>query len=42
LAVKIVEYRNAHNMYITIEEKKKVDRIGQGIFNAIQYYMRID
>jgi len=28
--VKIVEYRNAHNMYIAIKEMKKVDRIGQG------------
>jgi DNA uptake protein ComE-like DNA-binding protein len=42
LGVKIVEYRNAHNMHITIEEKKKVDRIGQGIFNAIQHYMSVD
>ncbi len=42
LAVKIVEYRNTHNMYITIEEMKKVDGIGQGIFNAIRHYISTD
>lgn len=39
LAVKIVEYRNAHGMFITIDKIKKVDGIGPGIFNAIRHYI---
>jgi len=42
LAVKIVEYRNANGMFMTIEEIKKIDGIGQGIFYAIQHYISID
>jgi len=39
LAVKIVEYRNAHGMFITIEKINKVDGIGPGTFNAIRHYI---
>jgi len=39
LAVKIVEYRNAHGMFITIDRIKKVDGIGPGTFNAIRHYI---
>lgn len=42
LAVKIVEYRNRHNMYMTIQDIKKVEGIGQGTFNAIRHYISID
>ena len=42
LAVKIVEYRNTHNLYITIDDIKKVDGIGLGIFNAIRHYISTD
>jgi len=39
LAVKIIEYRNAHGMFITIEKIKKVGGIGPGNFNAIRHYI---
>jgi len=39
LAVKIVEYRNAHGMFITIDKIKKVDGIGPRTFNAIRHYI---
>ena len=42
LAVKIAEYRNTRNLFVTIEDIKKVEGIGQGTFNAIRYYIRID
>ena len=42
LAVKIVEYRNAHSIYVTIEDIKKVEGIGQGTFNAIRHYISTD
>ena len=42
LAVKIVEYRNRHNMYMTIQDIKKVEGIGQGTFNAIRHYISTD
>ena len=42
LAVKIVEQRNATGRFMTKEEIKKIDGIGQGIFYAIQHYIAID
>ena len=42
LAVRIVEYRNAHTRFETIEDIKKVEGIGRGTFNAIQYYISTD
>ena len=42
LAVKIVEYRNERSMYLTIEDIKKVEGIGQGTFNAIRHYISTD
>ena len=39
LAVKINEYRNTHNMYVTIEDIMKVESIGPGTFNAIRHYI---
>jgi competence ComEA-like helix-hairpin-helix protein len=42
LAVKIVEYRNANGMFMTIEDIKKIDGIGQGIYYAIQHYISLD
>ncbi len=42
LAVKIVEYKQTHNMYFAIEDIKKVEGIGQGIFNAIRHYIRVN
>ena len=42
LAVRIVEYRNTHNMlYIAVEDIKKVEGIGQGIFYAIRHYVTV-
>ncbi|WDN89369.1 hypothetical protein BuS5_02337 [Desulfosarcina sp. BuS5] len=42
LAVRIVEYRNTHSSYQAIEDIKKVEGIGQGIFDAIRYYIKTD
>lgn len=42
LAVKIVDYRNARQMYLTKEDLKKVDGIGPGTFNAIRHYISVD
>ncbi len=42
LAVKIVEYRNAHNLFETIEGIKNVEGVGSGIFNAIKFYISAD
>lgn len=42
LAVKIVEYRNANGMFMTIEDIKKIDGIGRGIYYAIQHYISLD
>lgn len=42
LAVKIVEYRNTNSGYQTIEDIKKIEGIGQGIFDAIRYYIKTD
>ena len=41
VAVKIIEYRKAHVMFRDIDEIKKVEGIGQGIFNAIRHYIRV-
>lgn len=41
-AIKIVEYRNRHNLYMTINDIEKVDGIGRGTFNAIRHYISID
>jgi len=41
LAVRIVEYRNNHSLFRTIDEIKKVEGIGQVTFNAIRYYITI-
>lgn len=42
LAVKILEYRNTRKLFLTIEDLKKVEGIGQGTFNAIRFYISID
>jgi competence ComEA-like helix-hairpin-helix protein len=42
LAVRIVEYRNTHSSYQAIKDIKKVEGIGQGIFDAIRYYIKTD
>lgn len=41
LAVKIVEYKHTHNLYMSIEDIKKVDGIGHGTYNAIRHYIRV-
>ena len=41
LAVKIVDYRKKHQGFDTIEEIKKVNGIGQGVFNAILHYITL-
>lgn len=41
-AVKIIEYRNIHSKYKTIEDIKNIQGIGQGIFDAIRYYIKIN
>ncbi|MDO9584882.1 MAG: helix-hairpin-helix domain-containing protein, partial [Syntrophales bacterium] len=40
VAVKIIEYRKAHVMFKDIDEIKKVEGIGQRIFNATRHYIR--
>ena len=40
IAVKIIEYRKAHVMFKDIDEIKKVEGIGQGVFNAIRHYIK--
>lgn len=42
LAVRIVEYRNTHPCFETIEDVKKVDGIGYRTFNAIRHYISVD
>ena len=42
LAVKIVDYRDAHGRYVTIEDIKQIDGIGQGTFDAIRHYINAD
>jgi len=42
LAVKIVEYRSMHRQFQSIEEVRKVDGIGPGIFAAVRHYIRAD
>jgi competence ComEA-like helix-hairpin-helix protein len=39
VAVKIVEYRKAHQIFKDIDEIKKVEGIGQGTFNGIRHYI---
>ncbi len=41
LAVKIVEYKHTHNLYMGIEDIKKVEGIGHGTYNAIRHYIRV-
>ncbi|RZB29841.1 MAG: hypothetical protein SRB1_02121 [Desulfobacteraceae bacterium Eth-SRB1] len=41
-AVKIVEYRNMHGLFETIEDIKKVKGIGAGVFNAIKHYITVN
>jgi competence ComEA-like helix-hairpin-helix protein len=42
LAVKIVEHRTMYGAYQNIEEIKKVEGIGQGTFNAVRHYIKVD
>ncbi len=42
MAVKIIEYRNIHHLFLNIEEIKKIEGIGQGTFNSICHYIRTD
>ena len=39
LAVKIVEYRNTHGVFETIEQIKNVEGIGSGTFHAVRHYI---
>ena len=39
IAVKIVEYRNMHGLFESIEDIKKVEGIGSGTFNAVRHYI---
>ncbi len=39
IAVKIVEYRNMHGLFESIEDIKKVEGIGGGTFNAVRHYI---
>ncbi len=41
LAVKITEYRNSVNSFISIKEIKKVEGIGTATFNAIKFYINV-
>lgn len=41
-AVKIVEYRDAHGLFMTVEDIRKVEGIGQGTFNAIRHYISVN
>lgn len=41
LAVKIVEYREIHGLFMTVEDIQKVEGIGKGKFNAIRYYISV-
>ena len=42
LAVKIVEYKETHGLFQTIEDIKKVKGIGVGVFNAIKHYITVN
>ena len=42
LAVKIVEYRNTHSRFESIDDIKKVEGIGYGTYNAIRHYIKTD
>jgi competence ComEA-like helix-hairpin-helix protein len=42
LAVKVVQYRNSHAGFGSIEEMINVEGIGRGTFKAIRPYIRID
>ena len=42
LAVKIVEYKEIHGLFQTIEDIKKVKGIGVGVFNAIKHYIIVN
>lgn len=41
-AVRIVNYRESHLRYQNIEELKKIDGIGPGIFTAIRHYVIVE
>ena len=41
MAVKIVEYKETHGLFETIEDIKKVKGIGTGVFNAIKHYISV-
>ena len=40
LAVKIVQYRDTHSRFESIEDIKMVEGIGHGTYNAIRHYIR--
>lgn len=42
LAVRIVQYRQHHARFLTIEDIMKVDGISRGTFNAIRHYIEAD
>ena len=42
LAVKIVEYKETHGLFRTIEDIKKVKGIGTGVFNAVRHYITVN
>jgi len=41
LAVRIVEYRNAHSRFRSIEDLREIDGIGGGTFDSIRHYVRL-
>ena len=41
LAVKIVEYRDSHSRFGSIEELRRIEGIGSETFNAIRHYVKL-
>lgn len=41
-AVRIVEYKDVHGMFMAVEDIQKVNGIGQGTFYAIRHYISVD
>ncbi|MFC1515408.1 ComEA family DNA-binding protein [Thermodesulfobacteriota bacterium] len=38
----MVEYREVHGLFMTVEDIQKVEGIGKGTFKAIRYYISVD
>jgi len=41
LAVQIIDYREAHSRFGSVEELKEVEGLGSATFNAIRYYVKL-